>query len=227
MAFKLLRLLRYTELPGKGWTGWHFTRGLLVTPEGRTIAPHESAWWSMLVRKAETWLIMARDLNWHKAQVRNEQIRDAVASGLAGAASVPQAGLVSVSTKQTFGLNQSSQNDVIMTSWPTLYAYQLDSTPTPEPAVTGSASASTPCSAWPSTPTSGHLKTHQNRENPVKGISAPLPAPSLTAPPGPQNRHQGPRQHLASRSSPRPSGGKSPGWSAPPASTEARTGGAA
>ncbi|OYZ83913.1 MAG: hypothetical protein B7Y03_06600 [Polaromonas sp. 24-62-144] len=52
MAFKLLRLLRYMELPGKGWQGWHFSRGLLVTPEGRTIAGHESAWWSLLVRQA-------------------------------------------------------------------------------------------------------------------------------------------------------------------------------
>ena len=52
MAFKLLRLLRYLELPGKSWNGWHFSRGMLVTPEGRTIAGHEGAWWSLLVRQA-------------------------------------------------------------------------------------------------------------------------------------------------------------------------------
>ena len=33
-SIKLLRLLRYTELPGRGWVGWHFSRGMLVTPEG-------------------------------------------------------------------------------------------------------------------------------------------------------------------------------------------------
>ena len=38
---KLLRMLRFLELPGKAWAGWHFTRGCLVTPEGRTIAAHE------------------------------------------------------------------------------------------------------------------------------------------------------------------------------------------
>lgn len=224
MAFKLLRLLRYTELPGKGWHGWHFSRGLLVTPEGRTISPQESAWWSLMVRKSETWLIMARDLNWHKAQVRNEQIRDAVASGLAGAASVPEAGLVSVSTSQPHRVDQSSQSDVIMTSWPTLYAYQTLSTPTPGNAASASASALTPCSVSPLTPTCGHPKTHPNRD---KGTSAPLPALSLTAPTGPQSGSNQPPRQLASRNAPRPSGAKSPGWNAPPASPETRHGGAA
>lgn len=51
-AYKLLRLLRYMELPGAGWAGWHFSRGQLVTPEGRTISGSEGAWWSLLVRQA-------------------------------------------------------------------------------------------------------------------------------------------------------------------------------
>ncbi len=51
---KLLRLLRYMELPGKDWQGWHFTRGYLVTPEGRTIAGYESSWWSLMVLRAKS-----------------------------------------------------------------------------------------------------------------------------------------------------------------------------
>lgn len=52
MAFKVLRLERYMELPGKAWAGWYFSRGQLVTPEGRTIDGSEGAWWSLLVRQA-------------------------------------------------------------------------------------------------------------------------------------------------------------------------------
>ena len=51
-SIKLLRLLRYMELPGRGWVGWHFSRGLLVTPEGRTLDGTDGAWWSLLVRQA-------------------------------------------------------------------------------------------------------------------------------------------------------------------------------
>lgn len=51
-AYKLLRLLTWQDLPGRGWEGWSFVCGQLVTPEGRTIGAHESAWWSLLVRLA-------------------------------------------------------------------------------------------------------------------------------------------------------------------------------
>ena len=51
-AYKLLRLMRYMELPGESWRGWHFSRGELVTPEGRTISGADSVWWSLLVRQA-------------------------------------------------------------------------------------------------------------------------------------------------------------------------------
>jgi hypothetical protein len=50
---KCLRMMRYTELPGQSWSGWHFSRGCLVSPEGRTIEGHESAWWSMMVGRAK------------------------------------------------------------------------------------------------------------------------------------------------------------------------------
>ncbi|WP_291124164.1 VC1465 family Xer recombination activation factor [Hydrogenophaga sp.] len=51
-AYKLLRVLLRHELPGDEWVGWHFHRGKLYTPEGYAIAAHESAWWSLLIRKA-------------------------------------------------------------------------------------------------------------------------------------------------------------------------------
>jgi Phage protein len=51
-TLKLLRLMRYMELPGKDWAGWSFSRGQLVTPEGRMISGKDGAWWSLLVRQA-------------------------------------------------------------------------------------------------------------------------------------------------------------------------------
>ena len=54
MAVKLLRLLRYMELPGEAWRGWSFSRGALVTPEGRIIQGRDGAWWSLLVRQAHS-----------------------------------------------------------------------------------------------------------------------------------------------------------------------------
>jgi transcriptional regulator with XRE-family HTH domain len=52
-ALKLLRLQRYMELPFP-WVGWHFSRGKLVTPEGRTIDANEGVWWSLLVSKSRS-----------------------------------------------------------------------------------------------------------------------------------------------------------------------------
>ena len=51
-AYKLLRFMPYMELPGPSWTGWHFSQGQLVTPEGRTISGKDGAWWLLLVRQA-------------------------------------------------------------------------------------------------------------------------------------------------------------------------------
>jgi hypothetical protein len=52
-ALKLLRVLLRYELPDDDWAGWHFAGGKLWTPEGYSIAAHESAWWSLLVRRAQ------------------------------------------------------------------------------------------------------------------------------------------------------------------------------
>lgn len=210
MAFKLLRLLRYMELPGKSWQGWHFSRGMLVTPEGRTISGKDSSWWSLLIRRAHSFGEL------HRQKYLNDVAEAQWASAPARAAGRAEAGLVSVSTKGIASDSSSSQSDVIMTPWPTLYAYQTDSTLTLEPVASASASALTPCSVSPLMPTFAHPKTPQNtenRQNRPQGSSAPLPlvsALSLTAPSG----------HMASRNAPRLSAGKSPDWSVKPASSE-------
>jgi transcriptional regulator with XRE-family HTH domain len=53
-AYKLLRVQRYFELPGEGWQGWHMHGGKLWSPEGFGFLPHESSWWSLLVRQARS-----------------------------------------------------------------------------------------------------------------------------------------------------------------------------
>jgi len=53
-AYKLLRVQRYFELPGEGWEGWHMHGGKLWSPEGFGFLPHESSWWSLLVRQARS-----------------------------------------------------------------------------------------------------------------------------------------------------------------------------
>ena len=58
-AIKLLRLQRHMELPG-AWSGWHFTRGHLVTPEGRSIAAHEGTWWSLMVLRGRSFDKLAK-----------------------------------------------------------------------------------------------------------------------------------------------------------------------
>jgi DNA-binding transcriptional regulator YiaG len=51
-AYRLLRLLTRQELPGKAWTGWHITAGVLWSPEGHGFKPEDSSWWSMLCRRS-------------------------------------------------------------------------------------------------------------------------------------------------------------------------------
>ena len=58
---RLLRLERHLELPG-AWSGWRFTRGHLVTPEGRSIAAHEGSWWSLMVQRGRSFDKLAERL---------------------------------------------------------------------------------------------------------------------------------------------------------------------
>jgi DNA-binding transcriptional regulator YiaG len=51
-AYKLVRVMRWFELPQKGFEGWCMHSGKLWTPEGHGIAPEDGGWWSLLVRQA-------------------------------------------------------------------------------------------------------------------------------------------------------------------------------
>lgn len=51
-AYRLLRILGRFELPDPAWQGWLFHSGKLWSPEGHGFDPHDSNWWSLLVRQA-------------------------------------------------------------------------------------------------------------------------------------------------------------------------------
>ncbi|MDZ4397366.1 VC1465 family Xer recombination activation factor [Hydrogenophaga sp.] len=70
-SFKLLRVLLRYELPHEDWEGWHFHRGKLYTPEGHSIAAHESSWWSLMLRRAEMCSSLYARCNELEAQVRD------------------------------------------------------------------------------------------------------------------------------------------------------------
>lgn len=51
-AYKLMRILRGYELPGRTWRGWWLIGDRLITPEGRELRASDGAWWSLLVAQA-------------------------------------------------------------------------------------------------------------------------------------------------------------------------------
>lgn len=51
-AYRLVRVMRWFELPQKGFEGWCMHSGKLWTPEGIPIGPQDGGWWSLLVRQA-------------------------------------------------------------------------------------------------------------------------------------------------------------------------------
>lgn len=201
---KLLRLLRHMELPGKAWAGWHFTRGCLVTPEGRVIHAHESSWWSLMV-------LRARSTTQLHSKIKALETRSAVTgAGDAPAASEPgfSAGLVSVSTSDTDGSGKSSQDDVIMPTWPIPCDSPQPSTKQPGPSPMPLASALTPSFAWPWTPTCvPRWSQPQPQSWPHQTPASPYPARQNP----PQSSPQG------QASSPKPNAGNSPPSSAKPA----------
>lgn len=60
-AYKLLRLLSFSEMPGKAWEGWHFAAGRLWSPEGYAFRPEDSQWWSALCRRASLFHVLAKE----------------------------------------------------------------------------------------------------------------------------------------------------------------------
>ena len=158
MAYKLLRMMRYLELPGQSWQGWHFSRGMLITPEGRAISGKDGAWWSMLVRQAHSFGQLYRERNLERLAQSQADAEQVGACGLAAAGSVPHAGLVSVSTTHASDSEQSRQDGVIMGSWPTISDFPPLLMPMPESVASASESALTPCSASPWTVTCGETQ---------------------------------------------------------------------
>ncbi len=163
MAYKTLRLLRYMELPGQSWQGWHFSRGMLITPEGHQISGKDGAWWSLLVRQAKGFGELYKQLHGSGGMAAKALLLESVPedgaraeSEVSAAAHPPAPYPPSCNTggKST----NSSQLDVIMTSWPILYDSPTPSTAKPVPAVKGSESASTGSYPLPLTPICAALK---------------------------------------------------------------------
>ena len=202
---KLLRLLRYMELPGKDWQGWHFTRGHLVTPEGRTIAAHESSWWSLMVLRAQSF---------GKLYAERQNVAAALKAGYSDAClpiSAPQptpapraiplgnhgdnlSGVV-----QDWGHNGAN---VVQSgpSWPLTSDSLSNLIPSPVPTASGSESALMVSLALPLTPIYNSQKTmplyrlHLSKgSNQTRNLFYPVPKP-------PQ-RAQSPVQGLTEKSS--------------------------
>jgi len=164
MAVKLLRLLRYMELPGEAWRGWSFSRGALVTPEGRIIQGRDGAWWSLLVRQAHSFGQLYREAQMaaiersHLVSLNDENGPEArAARNDAGAlGSGPDLDTPPSNT----GVNNGKwcESGATMAPWPQISDSLLPSIPSPAPTASGSASALIPSLVSPSTPISEGLK---------------------------------------------------------------------
>lgn len=81
-AYKLLRIQCRFELPGANWAGWHMHSGRLWSPEGHGFDPHDSNWWSLLVRQARSFRILYdRENAFHQA-IQAGGRSDATAPGM-------------------------------------------------------------------------------------------------------------------------------------------------
>lgn len=60
-AFKLLRLMLRSELPGKDWQGWCFNQGTLWSPEGHGYTPRDFGWLSQTIRQARLFSVLYRE----------------------------------------------------------------------------------------------------------------------------------------------------------------------
>jgi DNA-binding transcriptional regulator YiaG len=70
-AYKLVRVLRWFELPQLGFENWCMHSGKLWTPEGHGISPQDGGWWSLLVRQARCF----REAYGENHQLRTELAR--------------------------------------------------------------------------------------------------------------------------------------------------------
>lgn len=68
-AFKLLRVYRHGDLIDPAWSQWKISKGMLWTPEGRAIGPHEGQWLGLLVARANLSADLAREVQKLKSRV--------------------------------------------------------------------------------------------------------------------------------------------------------------
>lgn len=156
-VYKLCRVLARMELPGDAWAGWSLQGSALITPEGRRIEPHDSSWWSLMVRNSQSFSAAYNEARRLRALLDGQE-KQAQASAVGAAAT---AGLVSYKTNGHAQSEPCHQNDVIMESWPILSDSPTPSTPQHAPKPTISASPLTPSFASPWMPTCGFQLTLQ------------------------------------------------------------------
>lgn len=82
-AYKLLRILRWFELPGP-WAGWSMHSGKLWSPEGLGFAPSDASWWTILVRKASQFDDLVRSKS--KLELKVDELAQLLERARAGGA---------------------------------------------------------------------------------------------------------------------------------------------
>lgn len=107
-AYKVLRLLSYTELPG-AWSGWHIAAGRLWSPEGHGFRPEESSWWTALCRRSHLFHVLFKE----NAVLRSEALLQASAAGCEAAPAdackkAPAKGEVQVTLHQTLNFERKA-----------------------------------------------------------------------------------------------------------------------
>lgn len=90
-AFKLLRVFRQGEFIDPAWSGYRLVRGVLVTPEGREVRPHDMSWIGLLLGRAR----LARELAKERDRLRADL------AALQSEASAASLGLVYIGTSRT------------------------------------------------------------------------------------------------------------------------------
>lgn len=109
-AFKLLRLMLRSELPGKDWDGWCFNRGTLWSPEGHGFTGRDFAWLSLTIRQARLFPVLyrersalLRELRAAKLEAADAQARAVAAEGHLGLVDLAVAGGLPDVTGETSG----------------------------------------------------------------------------------------------------------------------------
>lgn len=225
-VLKLLRLLRYMELPGVAWAGWHFSRGQLVTPEGRTISGKDGSWWSLLVRQSRGFTSLYTELQALRtaaqtpAPARSEArtgagdgaaVLVAPVAGCYAESCLPQNSLQPAQPELNPPLGNHGDNqtitgpiwghpDTIPESWPLISDFLLPSIPSPATTAIGSESPSIASLASPLTLICDNLSqpSRPPLPSPLPPLLRPLLRPLQSLPCGPSSK----RSTASSPSSP-------------------------